>query len=68
VRVRHGKIKDIVEFKGELIFNTSKPDGTMVKLTNLDKLHNLGWHHKIELNDGIKTVFNQYKTQALNNI
>jgi hypothetical protein len=30
----------------------------MVKLTNLDKLHNLGWHHKIELNDGIKTVFN----------
>lgn len=61
-------IKDIVEFKGELIFNTSKPDGTMVKLTNLDKLHNLGWHHKIELNDGIKTVFNQYKTQALNNI
>ncbi|CAC9472346.1 GDP-L-fucose synthetase (EC 1.1.1.271) [uncultured Gammaproteobacteria bacterium] len=61
-------IKDIVEFKGELIFNTSKPDGTMVKLTNLDKLHNLGWHHKIELNDGIKTVFNRYKTQALNNI
>jgi GDP-L-fucose synthase len=52
----------------KLIFNTSKPDGKMVKLTNLDKLHNLGWHHKIELNDGIKTVFNQYKTQALNNI
>ncbi|CAC9489657.1 GDP-L-fucose synthetase (EC 1.1.1.271) [uncultured Gammaproteobacteria bacterium] len=61
-------IKDIVEFKGELIFNASKPDGVMVKLTNLDKLHSLGWHHKIELNDGIKTVFNQYETQVLSNI
>src|SRR5574344_1908894 len=42
-------IKDIVGFKGELYFNTEKPDGTMVKLTDPGKLNNLGWKYKIEL-------------------
>ncbi len=42
-------IKDIVGFKGKLTFNTDKPDGTMVKLTDPSKLHSLGWKHKVEL-------------------
>ncbi|MFX4242259.1 GDP-L-fucose synthase family protein [Aliarcobacter butzleri] len=54
-------IKDIVDFKGELYFNTQKPDGTMVKLTNPTKLHNLGWKHKVELEDGIKIMYKWYK-------
>ncbi|WP_418184851.1 GDP-L-fucose synthase family protein [Aliarcobacter vitoriensis] len=54
-------IKDIVGFKGELYFNTQKPDGTMVKLTNPSKLHNLGWKHKVELENGIKKVYEWYK-------
>jgi GDP-L-fucose synthase len=53
-------IKDIIGFKGELSFNTKKLDGTMVKLTNPTKLHNLGWKHKIELKDGIKKIYEWY--------
>src|SRR5574344_117752 len=53
-------IKDIVGFKGKLVFNTDKPDGTMVKLTDPSKLHSLGWKHKVELEDGIKTMYKWY--------
>lgn len=53
-------IKEIIGFKGDLYFNTDKPDGTMVKLTDPSKLHSLGWKHKIELEDGIKTMYAWY--------
>ena len=53
-------IKEIIGYTGNLEFNTSKPDGTMRKLTNPSKLHNLGWHHKIEIEEGIKKLFNWY--------
>jgi GDP-L-fucose synthase len=54
-------IKDIVGFSGELYFNTDKPDGTMKKLTDVSKLHSLGWHHKIDLEEGIEKMYNWYK-------
>lgn len=53
-------IREIVGFKGELYFNTDKPDGTMVKLTDPSKLHSLGWKHRVELEDGIRTIFKWY--------
>ena len=53
-------IKEIIGFKGELVFNTDKPDGTMVKLTDPSKLHSLGWKHKVELEDGIRTMYKWY--------
>ena len=53
-------IKKIVGFEGELYFDDSKPDGTMVKLTNPSKLHSLGWKHKVELEEGIKIVYDWY--------
>lgn len=53
-------IKDIIGFNGELYFNTDKPDGTMVKLTDPSKLHSLGWKHKIELEDGIQRMYEWY--------
>jgi GDP-L-fucose synthase len=53
-------IKKIVGFNGELKFNTDKPDGTMVKLTDPSKLHSLGWKHKVELEDGIRSMFKWY--------
>ena len=53
-------IKKIVGYEGELYFNTDKPDGTMIKLTNPTKLNNLGWKHKVELEDGIKTMYEWY--------
>jgi GDP-L-fucose synthase len=50
-------IKRVVGFQGELYFNTEKLDGTMVKLTDPSKLHELGWRHKVELEDGIRTMY-----------
>lgn len=53
-------IKEIVGFKGELYFNADKPDGTMKKLTDPTKLHSLGWHHKVELEEGIEKMYQWY--------
>jgi GDP-L-fucose synthase len=53
-------IKAIVGFTGELEFNSSKPDGTMRKLTDPSKLHSLGWHHKIEIGEGIEKLYSWY--------
>ena len=54
-------IKKIVGYTGELYFNDTKPDGTMVKLTDPSKLHALGWKHKVELEDGIEKMYEWYK-------
>lgn len=54
-------IKDKVGFAGDLLFNTTKPDGTLRKLTDVTKLHSLGWHHKIEIQEGIEKMYNWYK-------
>lgn len=51
-------IKDIVGFDGEIVFDTTKPDGTPRKLTDITKLTNLGWKFSIELKDGITKVYN----------
>ncbi|MBO9638159.1 MAG: GDP-L-fucose synthase [Siphonobacter aquaeclarae] len=53
-------IKDIVGFDGELIWNTSKPDGTPRKLMDVSKLHHLGWRHRIELPEGIRQVYEKF--------
>lgn len=50
-------IKDIIGFKGELVFNTSKPDGTPRKLMDVSYLHSLGWKHKIMLEEGIRLAY-----------
>jgi len=53
-------IKKIVGYEGELYFDSSKPDGTMVKLTDSSKLHALGWKHSVELEEGIRRVYEWY--------
>jgi GDP-L-fucose synthase len=53
-------IKDIIGYNGEFYFNISKPDGTMRKVTDVSKLHSLGWRHKIELENGIRKVYEWY--------
>ena len=50
-------IKEIVGFDGELVFDTSKPDGTPRKLMDVSRIHQLGWKHQIELKDGIRSVY-----------
>lgn len=56
-------IKNVIGFKGDLIFNEDKPDGTLLKLTDPSKLHALGWKHKVELEDGIRALYEWYKKQ-----
>jgi GDP-L-fucose synthase len=56
-------IKEIIGFKGEMIFDSTKPDGTPRKLMDVSYLHSLGWKHKIELKDGIAAVYNDFKNK-----
>ena len=60
-------IKDIVEFKGDIVFDASKPDGTPRKLLDVSKLHSIGWEHKTSLKHGIKLTYNWYREQARKN-
>lgn len=50
-----------VGFLGEIVFDTSKPDGTPRKLISVDKLHSLGWQHKVEIEEGVARLFAWYK-------
>lgn len=50
-----------VGFEGEVEFDASKPDGTMRKMIDVSKLHRLGWHHKIEIEEGVEKLFDWYK-------
>ena len=54
------KIIREIGFKGELRWDASKPDGTIRKLTDVTKLHRLGWHHKIEIDEGIHRLYQWY--------
>jgi GDP-L-fucose synthase len=47
-------------FKGALLWDSTKPDGTLKKLTDVSKLHSLGWHHKIEIEEGIHLLYEWY--------
>ena len=55
-----GKVIREIGFKGELCWDTSKPDGTLRQLTDVAKLHNLGWHHKVEIDEGIHRLYQWY--------
>jgi len=50
-------IKDITQYKGNIVWDTSKPDGTPRKLCDVTRLHNLGWKHKVSLEEGIKLTY-----------
>jgi len=54
-------VKKTVGYKGDLVFNTSKPDGTPRKLMDVSRINQLGWKHNISLEDGIKTVYEEVK-------
>ncbi len=54
-------IQEIVGFKGQLVWDSTKPDGTPRKLMDVGRLHAMGWKHKIELRDGIAQVYEAFK-------
>ena len=58
-------IKEIVDYKGEIKFDTSKPDGTLRKLLDISKLHSMGWKHKTGLKQGIQEVYKEVQAMEL---
>ena len=61
IRELAGKVIKELGFKGELRWDSSKPDGTPRKLTDVSKLHGLGWHHKVEIDEGVHRLYEWYK-------
>jgi GDP-L-fucose synthase len=59
-------IKSVVNYKGEIVFNSSYPDGTMRKVLDVSKIENMGWSPKISLREGIKTTYEFYKERYEN--
>lgn len=55
------KVVSEIGFKGKLLWDASKPDGTPRKLIDVNKLHRLGWHHKVEIDEGIHRLYEWYK-------
>ena len=56
-------IKDTVKYNGNITFDSSKPDGTMRKLTDVSKLNALGWKHKVEVEEGVGKIYEWYKSK-----
>ena len=54
-------VKDTVGFEGEIVWNSAMPDGTPRKLCDVTKLHELGWTHKVELEEGVKLAYEWFK-------
>jgi GDP-L-fucose synthase len=59
-------VKDVTGFEGDIIFDTSKPDGTPRKLLDVSKLHGLGWEHKIELKKGLERAYQWFEANQQN--
>ena len=53
-------ICNTINYNGEIVFDSSKPDGAIRKLTNMSKLNNMGWKHKVEIEQGVKCLFEWY--------
>ncbi|MBQ4280193.1 MAG: GDP-L-fucose synthase [Rikenellaceae bacterium] len=60
IRELVGMIARTVGFEGDVVFDASKPDGTMRKLTDPSKLHALGWRHTVELDEGVRRLYEWY--------
>ena len=54
-------VKSVVGYEGEIIWNKDMPDGTPRKLTDVTKLHSLGWNHRVELEEGVKLAYDWFK-------
>ena len=53
-------VKEVIGFTGNLVYDTSKPDGTPRKLMDVTRIHSLGWHHKTSLKEGMKTAYQDF--------
>jgi GDP-L-fucose synthase len=53
-------IAKTIDYEGKILFDSSKPDGTMRKLTDVSKLNRLGWKHQIEIEQGVEKMWEWY--------
>ena len=53
-------IKEVVGFKGEITFDTSRPDGVLKKLTDISRLSNMGWNYSTDLKEGLKMTYDWF--------
>jgi GDP-L-fucose synthase len=60
IRALAGLIARTVGYEGDIRFNSDKPDGTLRKLTDPSRLHALGWHHRIEIEEGVRRMYEWY--------
>lgn len=63
IRALAEAVRDVIYPKAELVFDTSKPDGTPRKVLDVSKLHALGWKHSVELRDGLATTYQWFLDQ-----
>jgi GDP-L-fucose synthase len=61
-------VKRIVGFEGEIRWNSSKPDGTPRKLMDVSRMHNMGWKHRIELEEGISAVYQEFREMNIEDV
>lgn len=54
-------VKNVVGYQGHIIWNSAMPDGTPRKLTDVSKIHDLGWQHKVELDEGIRLAYDWFR-------
>ncbi|MBK9402751.1 MAG: GDP-L-fucose synthase [Bacteroidetes bacterium] len=59
-------VMELIGYRGQLVFNTDKPDGTPRKLLDVSKLHQLGWKHKINLREGIQSIIDELSARNWN--
>lgn len=59
-------LKLVIGYHGELVFDVSKPDGTPRKLMNVDRLRQLGWNHRLSLQEGLTETYQWFKSTVLN--
>lgn len=57
-------VRKTVGFGGRLAFDPSRPDGTMNKLTDVSRLHSLGWRHRVTLDEGVRRLYEWYLENA----
>ena len=58
-------VQDIVGFQGEIVWDTTKPDGTPQKLQDVTKIHEMEWKHSVELREGVEKTYSWYLQQSL---
>lgn len=64
IRELAGIVQRVVGYTGEIVWNKDMPDGTPRKLTDVTKLHNLGWTHKVELEEGVKLAYDWFRANV----